>query len=417
MSSEKTSTEKKNNILTLTPDASNAGHSLNLQQTMFQDLENAFNEVVQLQSTKEIKLNTFAEKCTSLLANQSNKIKKNSKNTIAKFLYLIENNKTKVGVSPSKTQERKLLRTILDEGRRIIAKYADLDNALQPIKNTHDTPHSHFSRLAGDDDDNQSEHSTSITIEGHLVRFEDEHMIAGTPTLIRNLNEDDHNDSSSIRSREVDFNDSEALNFDFHIQNVMQANYNDFCKKVSFNICLVMLASSTLLVASTYGALPVMTALIITSSTNLVANSAVQYYNHQKLFGITANKPPVLASAIVSTLIILAGSALAITAMLYASQATLPVLAAALMVLTLYMAFEYTKLKGQTNIAEDQIEPPSSNDDPANSEGLAKGNNLYTTFVSLFSNPNANQKDQKDQKDLSHNLLTLEESEEYISTI
>ena len=380
MSSKKTSAAQKNSNQTFTPDTSNIGHISNSHQTMLQDLETAFNEVVQLQSTKEIKLNTFAKKCTILLANQSNKIKKNSKNYIGKFLYLIENNKTEVSVSPSKTQERKLLRTIHEEGRSMIANYADLDNALQPIKTTNDTPHSHFSILASDDD-NQSQHSTSFTTERHMVRFED------------------------------DFNDSEALNFDFHIQNVMQANYNNFCKKVSFNICLVMLASSTLLVASTYGALPVMTALIITSSTNLVANSAVQYYNHQKLFGITANKPPVLASAIVSTLIILAGSALAITAMLYASQATLPVLAAALMVLTLYMAFEYTKLKGQTNIAEDQIEPTSPYDDPAKSEGLEKGNNLYTTFVSLFSNPNAN------QKDLSNNSLTLEESEEYISSI
>ena len=410
MSSKKTSTAQKNSNRTFTPDTSNTGHISNSHQTIFQDLEAAFNEVVQLQSTKEIKLNTFAKICTNLLANQSNKIKKNSKNHIGKFLYLIENNKTEVSVSPSKAQARNLLRTIHEEGRSMIANYADLYNALQPIKTTNDTPHSHFSRLAGDDD-NQSEHSTSFTTERRMVRFEDEHTISGTPNLINNSNEDENNESLSVSSLEFDFNDSEALNFDSKIQNEMQAHYNDFCKKVSFNICLVMLASSTLLVASTYGALPVMTALIITSSTNLVANSAIQYYNHKKLSIITDNKPPVLASGIVSTLIILAGSALAITAMLYASQATLPVLAAALMVLTLYMAFEYTKLKGQTNIAEDQIEPTSPYDDPAKSEGLAKGNNLYTTFVSLFSNPNAN------QKDLSDNLLTLEGSEGNNSTI
>ncbi|MDG2348450.1 MAG: hypothetical protein P8L77_03195 [Gammaproteobacteria bacterium] len=408
-----TKSTKKFNDETPHSKSSNTGHSLNSQQTMFQDLENAYDEVMQLQSTKESKLNTFAQKCTDLLEGQSNTIKKNSKNIIARFLYFIQNNITEVGVSPSKTKEKKLFNSIHEKGRKIILKYADLDNALKPIKTTNDTPHSHFSRLASHDD-NQSQHSTSFTTDSRMVRFEDEHTIAGTPNLINNSNEDEHDDSLFVRSVENDFNDSEALNFDSKIQNVMQSNYNDFCKKVSFNICLVMLASSTLLIASTYGTLPVMTALIITSSTNLAANSAIQYYNHKKLSIITGNHTPILASGIISTLIILAGSALAITAMLYASQATLPVLAAALMVLTLYMAFEYTKLKGQTNISEDQIEPTSPYDNPANSQGLEKGNNLYTKFVSLFSNPNANQ---TDQKDLSYNLLTLEESDEYISSI
>ena len=316
-------TKKRNDQQSATP-----------QKQMFADLETAFNDVRRLKITKEQKLDLFAEKCTNLLIGQSNNIKKNSKNTVAKFLYFIKNDKTKVDVSPTKTQEKKLSRAISDEGHSLMMNYDALGESLKPVKTTNDTLQSYISRLAWDDD-----------------------------------------------------NQSEILIIDSQYQNVMQAHYNDFCKKVSFNICLVMLASSTLLVASTYGALPVMTALIITSSTNLVSNSVVQYYNHKKLSIITDNNAPVLASAIVSTLIILAGGALAITAMLYASQATLPVLAAALMVLTLYMAFEYTKLKGQTSIAEDQIKPSSSNDDPVNSENLGKGNNLYTKFVSLFFYP------------------------------
>lgn len=399
-----------NNFTTSPTKERNDQQSATPKKQMFADLEAAFNEVRHLKITKEQKLNLFAQKCTSLLIHQSNNIKRHAKLTVAKFLYMIDNNQNKVDSNLSQNQQRKLYNQINQQGFKIIDNYADLYNALQPIKTTNDTPHSHFSRLARDDD-NQSEHSTSFTTEKLIVRFEDEHTISDTPNLINNSNEDEHNDSSSIRSMEVNLNNTEALNFDSPIQNEKQSNYNKFCKKVSFNICLVMLASSTLLVASTYGALPVMTALIITSSTNLAANSVVQYYNHKKLSIITDNNAPVLASGIISTLIILAGGALAITAMLYASQATLPVLAAALMVLTLYMAFEYTKLKGQTSIAEDRIEPTSPYDDPAKSEGLAKGNNLYTTFVSLFSNPNAN------QKDLSHNLLMLEESEEYISTI
>lgn len=182
-------------------------------------------------------------------------------------------------------------------------------------------------------------------------------------------------------------------------------NYKSFCDDVSFKIGLVMLATSAVLVASSYGAFPMMTALIITGATNFVSNNILQYYNTKKLKSITEKTPRYIKGLIISNLIILAGSAIAITALLYASHPLLPVIAAGLMVTTLYMAFEYTKLKGQTSIAEDQIKPSSSNDDPVNSENLGKGNNLYTKVVSLFSNLNAN------QQDFSDTSLTLEEKD------
>lgn len=161
-----------------------------------------------------------------------------------------------------------------------------------------------------------------------------------------------------------------------------QLSYKSFCDDVSFNIGLVMLATSAVLVASSYGAFPMMTAVIITSATNFVTNNLVQYYNTKKLEDIIVNKPSYLRSLIISNLIILTGNTLAIAALVYASQGVLPVIAAGLMVATLYIAFEYTKFKGHANIQVNQ--PPKSETTMPNDENKSP-KDFFNSVSSLFS--------------------------------
>ncbi|MDG2348449.1 MAG: hypothetical protein P8L77_03190 [Gammaproteobacteria bacterium] len=161
-----------------------------------------------------------------------------------------------------------------------------------------------------------------------------------------------------------------------------KTSYEIFCENVAFNIGLVILTTTATLIASSYGAFPMMTAVIITSATNFVTNNLVQYYNTKKLEDIIGDKPSYLRSLIISNLIILAGNTLAIAALVYASQGVLPVITAGLMVATLYIAFEYTKFKGYANITDN--EPPKSKT-MIRDEDRSTTKGVFNSVMSLFS--------------------------------
>lgn len=169
--------------------------------------------------------------------------------------------------------------------------------------------------------------------------------------------------------------------------------YEKFCRNVFFNIGLVILTTTAALIASSYGAFPMMTAVIITSATNFVTNNLVQYYNTKKLEDIIDDKPSYLRSLIISNLIILAGNTLAIAALVYASQGVLPVIAAGLMVATLYIAFEYTAFKGNANITDN--ETPQSVTMTPNDEDKSTNKEGFNSVMSLFSGTSDDHKDNK----------------------